>query len=391
MNAITVTRDYGAGGYEVAGRLAQMLSWELLDRELLHRAALIEHLPDAELERLDEKAVRLMDRLSLHPPHQRYIHGLGAAAHAALDRGNVVLVGRGTGRLLAGRPGVFHLRLVASLDWRAQRMARKEGWSLQDALARCTAEDRTRERFTRYFFGDAPFHAEQYHLTVNTGRMSLEDVAACVSAAVRGDWPIPPAAVRPRVLTLSRQLAAAEPAFAATLAATLGLRLYDRELLEQEAVRLGVTEAELALVDEHAAGFLQRHRPGSLHQRYAHALTRLMKELAGHGDVLLVGRGGNRLLADLPAAFHVRLVAPLESRVRQVMEEHWLRDNLARQQIEQSDKEKHRFFESCFGADWADPLEYHLTVNAGWLGESARQLVNLAARRHWSHLGRESA
>ena len=97
MNAITVTREYGAGGYEVAGGLAESLGWELLDRELLHRAALIEHLPDADIERLDEKAVRFVDRFSLHPPHQRYIHGLGEAARQAADRGNVVLWGAARG------------------------------------------------------------------------------------------------------------------------------------------------------------------------------------------------------------------------------------------------------------------------------------------------------
>ena len=59
MNVITVSREYGAGGYEVAHRLAEVLGWELLDRELLHRAAAVEHLPDAELERLDEKAGRI--------------------------------------------------------------------------------------------------------------------------------------------------------------------------------------------------------------------------------------------------------------------------------------------------------------------------------------------
>src|SRR5947209_13506255 len=111
MNAITVTREYGAGGYEVARLLSEALGWELLDRELLHRAAALEHLSDAELERLDEKAISLKDRFRLHPPHQQYIHGLTEAARQAAAKGNVVLVGRGTGQLLAGVPDVFHLRL----------------------------------------------------------------------------------------------------------------------------------------------------------------------------------------------------------------------------------------------------------------------------------------
>src|SRR5438552_5429413 len=123
MNVITVTRDYGAGGYEVANRLAEALGWELLDRELLHQAAAVEHLPDADLEHLDEKAISMADRFRLHPPHERYMHGLAEAARRAVARGNVVLVGRGTRQLLGDTPDAFHLRLEASREWRARRTA----------------------------------------------------------------------------------------------------------------------------------------------------------------------------------------------------------------------------------------------------------------------------
>ena len=51
-----------------------------------------------------------------------------------------------------------------------------------------------------------------------------------------------------------------------------------------------------------------------------------MKELAAHGDALVVGRGGSRFLAEHPEAFHVRLVAPMAMRVRKVMADRWLRE-----------------------------------------------------------------
>ena len=89
MNVITITREYGAGGGEVARKLAEALGWELLDRELLHQAAEVEHVPDAELERLDEKALTMGDRFRLHPPHEKYLHGLKLAVSSAAERGNV--------------------------------------------------------------------------------------------------------------------------------------------------------------------------------------------------------------------------------------------------------------------------------------------------------------
>jgi cytidylate kinase len=381
MNVLTLTREYGAGGYEVARRLAEALHWELLDRELLHRAAALEHLPDAELERLDEKAVTLADRFRLQPPHQKYIQGLREAAQQAAARGNVVLVGRGTGHLLAGQPNVFHLRLSAPREWRARRMAQQEGWTFEDALARCAAEDRTRERFTRYFFGEAPFRPAAYHAVFNTGRVPLEDVAACVAAILRNDAAGPPA-TGPRVLTLARELGAGEKSFAPALAARLNLHVYDRELLEQEALRLGVRDTDLEQVDEQPAGLFQRFWPGSLHQRYFEALGKLMSELAERRGVLLVGRGGSRFLRDCPRAFHVRVVAPEEERVRRVMEHRWLREGPARQLIAESDDRRRLFFADYFGADWADPLEYHLIVNTGRLGPAAVDLVALAASWH---------
>jgi cytidylate kinase len=296
----------------------------------------------------------------------------------------VVLVGRGTRQLAGDAEGAFHLRLVAPPEWRVSRMAEREGWSWEQALARCDEVDRTRDRFMRYFFGAAACRPEEYDLTVNAGRVPLEDVVACVAALARGEGEGPaPAAAVPRVLTLARQLGAGDTGFAPTLAERLGLRVYDRELLEQEAIRLGVSEAELETVDEQPAGLFGRLRPGGLPRRYLGTMGRLMGELA-RGDALLVGRGGSRFLRDRPGVFHVRLAAAMGVRVRRVMEHRWLRESAARQLIAQSDGRRGRFYEGAFGADWASPLEYHLTVNTGRLGPAAVDLVALAAGRHWS-------
>src|SRR5207244_2656167 len=146
------------------------------------------------------------------------------------------------------------------------------------------------------FFGEAPFQPARHALVVNTGRVPLADVVATVTALVQGNTGAeaggaPGAA---RVLTLSRELGAGDTGFAPTLANRLGLRVYDRELLEQEAIRLGVPESALEKIDEQPAGIFERFRPGSLYQRYFEALGQLMNELAERGDVLLVGRGGSR-------------------------------------------------------------------------------------------------
>ncbi|OAI46926.1 hypothetical protein AYO44_01735 [Planctomycetaceae bacterium SCGC AG-212-F19] len=382
--AITISRDYGAGGSEVAKALADRLGWELLDRELLHKAAAIEEVPDAELERLDEQAVGLADRFRLHPPHERYIHGLREAARQAAQRGKVVLVGRGTRQLLGDTPGVFHLQLVASQQWRAQRMAWLERLPLEKSLARCTEFDRARQRFTQYFFGEESFLPSQYDIVVNAERMALEDVACVVGSLAPGAPTTPPPGAAGRVLTLAREVAAGDQRFPCTLGERLGMRVCDRELLEQEAVRLGVPEADIEHIEEHPSGIFQRFRPGSLYQRYCDVLGQLMQEHAARGEVLLVGRGSSRFLRDNPRAFHVRLVASMAMRVRQVMQDRWLREELAQREIAESDSQRARFYEGYFRADWADPLEYHITVNTGRLGPLAVDMVARAAERFWA-------
>jgi cytidylate kinase len=385
MNVITVSREYGAGGGEVARRLAEALGWELLDRKLLHRAAEVEHVPDAELESLDEKALSMVDHFRMHPPHQHYIHGVTEAAKEAAARGNVILVGRGTRQLLGDLSNAFHLRLVAPRDWRARRMAELEHVPIEHALARCAAVDQTRVRFTHYFFGKAALEPAQYDLVVNTGRVSLDDVVAGLTALVRGETTAPPGApTGSRVLTLARELGAGDTGFAPTLASRLHLRVYDRELLEQEAQRLGVSEQKMEKIDEHPSGIFRRLRPSGIAKRYFEALKQLMVELAQRGNVLLVGRGGSRILGDHAGAFHVRLVAAPEVRVRRVMEHRWLREEPAQQLIAQSDTQRRRFYEEHFGADWSSPREYHITVNTGRLGPLAVDLVTWAAERLWS-------
>ena len=185
----------------------------------------------------------------------------------------------------------------------------------------------------------------------------------------------------------SRELGAGEKGFAAALAERLKMQLYDRELLEQEAVSLGVPEAEMEKIDERPAGIFQRFRPGSIYQRYIEALEQIMRQLAQRGEVILVGRGGNCFLRDDPRAFHVRLVAPMPVRLRRVMEYRWVRESIAKKLVAESDAQRRSFYESYFSVDWANPLEYHITVNSGRLGPAALDLVAFAAERHWSRKG----
>ena len=194
MKVITIAREYGAGGGEVASRLADALGWEVLDRELLHRAAEVEHVSDAELERLDERAVATADRFRLHPPHQKYLHGLIAGSPPGGRARQCDFRRSRRRRLLGEMPEAFHLRLVAPravacrADGEAARVVAGSG------LRRRLEVDRIRELFTRYFFGDAatatrPVRPGGQHGSRAAGRRGGRGFRHCPPWSRRGQGP----------------------------------------------------------------------------------------------------------------------------------------------------------------------------------------------------------
>ncbi|MDX9734682.1 MAG: cytidylate kinase-like family protein [Thermoanaerobaculia bacterium] len=91
--------------------------------------------------------------------------------------------------------------------------------------------------------------------------------------------------------------------------------------------------------------------------------TETILRLGEMGNVVLVGRGANVILGHLPQAFHVRLVASLESRVENVAAARELSKKAARAWVEAEDKARRRFIRRYFQVDVADPLLYNLVVN----------------------------
>lgn len=89
----------------------------------------------------------------------------------------------------------------------------------------------------------------------------------------------------------------------------------------------------------------------------------LMRIFALHGKVIFVGRGSSFLTRDLPLGIHVRLEAPIESRVRRVMRARGLNEKKAREEIGEKDKAKAELVKTFFHKDIRDPLLYDVLWN----------------------------
>lgn len=379
MNVITLSREHYSGGGEIAEKLGQALGWQVLDRDLVHQAAAIEHVPDAEFDKLDDQAFSLAERLIFDPPYERYLHGLREVARRTTAAGNVILVGRGMRHLLGYSDNYLHVRLVAPIDWRAGRAAPRNGMSRAEAHAHCAALDRQRDRFLRYYFGRDANQPSQFDVVFNTARVPIDDIVAAVVSLVRRDWPTPGPTPGRRLLTVTNALGAGAHDWNATLAERLGLRLVDRSVLDHLAGQLDMTVSQVEQIDEQPGWVFQRMFASNIHNRYFKALKQRIVDEATQGDALIVNRGAPFLLRDRADACHVCLMAAADQRLLRVMQERWLSEDAARSLIADNDAQRRRFYEVYFNVDWTNPLEYHLAINAGRLGAATLELIGRVA------------
>lgn len=110
-----------------------------------------------------------------------------------------------------------------------------------------------------------------------------------------------------------------------------------------------------------------------------HTAETILK-LADLENVILIGRGGNIITAKLPHVLHVRLVAPLESRVDHAHEEYGMTKSAARTFCLREDRARARYLKKYFQSDINDPTLYHIVVNTGLVGyDDAAKLIGEAA------------
>jgi cytidylate kinase len=190
MRVITISRQYGSGGGEIATRLAQRLRWQLIDHEIVAQVAHTLGITEEEAEVHDEHVegfiARALNALQVAMPvmpvqptttvqdEQIFHEALLQVVETAAQMGHVVIVGRTSQAILANRRDVLHLRMVAPLDRRIAYVARREGLDEEAARARIQLKDRDRTRYLQSQFNRDVNDPMLYDLIINTGVIDLE-------------------------------------------------------------------------------------------------------------------------------------------------------------------------------------------------------------------------
>ena len=100
---------------------------------------------------------------------------------------------------------------------------------------------------------------------------------------------------------------------------------------------------------------------------FIEATTSVVTDLAKAGDVVIIGRGANMILADVPGVVHIGMWAPLDVRVQTAMErEHFGRQE-AEKYVAELEEARVTFFRKFFKVNPYDPSLYHMMLNMGMM------------------------
>jgi len=191
VKIITIEREYGCGGGEIAQSVANRLGWKLWDQRLTEEIARLANCPKAVVEAREERNDPLYYRLfksflrgsyegSINAPKLNLVDSetilritRRVVEHAA-QSGNCVIVGRGAQQFLKNRPDTLRMFLYAPREDKIRRLLTR-GRSEKEAEELVDTVDRERADFIQKYFNVEWPDRAIYHAMLST---SIGDEAA---------------------------------------------------------------------------------------------------------------------------------------------------------------------------------------------------------------------
>lgn len=200
---ITISRQYAAGGEQVARRVADALGWHVVDNEFVQWIADRTGLQPEEVARKEERTPGFLERFTrfsaladpelLSPEagqaeldEERLLKITRELVEELAHAGRMVVVGRAAAAVLGAGHDAVHARLVAPIDFRVRQAM--ETLDLDEATARRELEerDRNRERYHREYYKRDWNDPLLYHMVLNTALLGFDGAADAIVSRARG-------------------------------------------------------------------------------------------------------------------------------------------------------------------------------------------------------------
>ena len=188
-------------------------------------------------------------------------------------------------------------------------------------------------------------------------------------------------------MIISREKGAGGNTIARLVGERLGWQVFNNEIVDEIAKKAHVRRQLIESLDERNRETIQ-DKVGELlnHQQigtsgYLGFLKQVVLTLGHQGDVVIVGHGARFIL---PKQFGlcVRMVAPIETRIQRIADKAHSSSEVARVEVEKTDRERVKAVHHHFGQDVTDPLSHDIIINTAAINvEAAAEIVLTALQR----------
>ena len=203
MPLVTVSRQYGSGGSEVAEKVAHALGWQLWDNALVDEVARRLGVSAEEVSAREERVPSLPERiaaalalgmpevmptvadLAAQPSEERIVAVTKRVIEEAVHAGPAVLVGRGAQCMLAERADALHAYCYAPVEALASYVVTNLAVPAEDARRVVIERNQQREQYVKRHWKRDWRDPANYHICVNTGWLGLDGAAALIVQLAR--------------------------------------------------------------------------------------------------------------------------------------------------------------------------------------------------------------
>lgn len=175
-----------------------------------------------------------------------------------------------------------------------------------------------------------------------------------------------------QIITIGRQFGSGGREIGLKLAEKLGLKCYDKEILQAAARKMDIAPSILARSEESNTSLLYSLLMGtgtnSAEDQLAKYETKFLRQHAEKGSCVIVGRCGSYVFRDDPALISFYITAPIEKRIERIVRLYGLDEEEALRKIQSMDKKRANYYYYHTDKKWTDLSQYQFILDSSVFG-----------------------
>ena len=190
-------------------------------------------------------------------------------------------------------------------------------------------------------------------------------------------------------ITISREFGCGAREIGIKIASQMGVKFYDKDLIDEAARKAGVHVDVIKESDEKAKKFFKEFSYGSSTTFYTEkaidAQAEVIREAADKESCVLFGRCADYFLREYQNCINIFLYAPLEERIKHISVDYELDMKAAEKMVKKIDRQRHNYYKYVTGRNRGDREGKHLMIDVSYYGiDGTVELVCKAVKQKFN-------